>query len=236
MRSLLAILVVSALVLALVGSSAGPEVDGNSTKRRPGSGPAASGTAALDPDVALRILAPEPTRMMSQLARMETASVPPEVVRVLRRESAVIGRAGVDLERDLLARLSFVVISLERTCPPPAILSCRPAIRIFGRLRERPDPELQGKLRTSLIAALRDAGFRGVAADSSPRGDQLRGRVTARGETLGRWHVSDGVLEIVTGGLSLSGGAAAPREGSQPAVKVEMNPRTLETLLDDPSS
>lgn len=232
MRASVAIIVVLGLVLAVIGSSEGPAVDGKSSKLRPRSGAAASGATALDPNVALRILAREPTRMLPQLAR-RIRSVAPEVTRALRRESAAIGRAGVDFRRDLLARLSVLSISLERSCPPPAILACRPAIRIFGRLRERPPADLQRKLRTTLIAALRAAGFRSMVAEGSHHGDQLSGRVTARGETLARWRLSGGVLEIATGGLHLKGAEMAPGEDSLAPASVETNPRVLETLLND---
>jgi hypothetical protein len=235
MRSSLAILVLLALVLAVIAIRVGSAVDGNPTKLR-GNGATPSAGAAIDPDVALRILGPEPSRVVSLLSGVDTARVPPAVSSAVRRERAAIGRAGVDLERDLLARLSFLVISLERSCPPPAILACRPAIRILGRLRDRPDRDLERNLRTTVSAGLDAAGFRSVTAHSSRRGDQLRGRATARSETLVRWRVSNGVLEVATGGLGLRGREELPDASSEPEVKLAINPPTLESLVSNSSS
>jgi hypothetical protein len=154
----------------------------------------------------------------------------------VRRERAAIGRAGVDLESDLLSRLSFLVISLERSCPPPAIVACRPAIRVVGRLHARPDRDLERNLRTTVIAGLGAAGFRSVTARSSRRGDQLLGRAAARGETLARWRICGGVLQVATGGLGLRRCEALPNASSRLEVKLAINRPTLESLVSNPSS
>jgi hypothetical protein len=235
MRASLAILALMTLVLAVIAISIGRAVDGKPAKPR-GNGATPSAGATSDPDVALRILGPEPSRMVSLLSGVDTARVPPAVSSAVRRERAAIGRAGVDLESDLLSRLSFVVISLERSCPTPAILACRPAIRILGRLRDRLDGDLERNLRTAVIAGLDAAGFRSVTARSSRRGDELLGRAAARGETLARWRVSDGVLEVATGGLGFRGREALPDVSSEPEVKLTINPPTLERLVSNSSS
>ena len=214
------ILALLALVIVVVAIGAGTGVDGKSATVRPG--------GVLDPDVALRVRSYRPADVVEQLARRGAgASIPPELLRALRRETAAIRRAGVDLEDDLLARLSFVVVSVERRCPPPALLACRPAIRILGRLRERPAPDLERKLRRSVGAA----GFSGMSAESSGRGDRVRGHVSAGAETLARWRASDGIFELATGGLDLSRGDRLPDEGSYSRLKIEINRRALETLV-----
>jgi hypothetical protein len=43
----------------------------------------------------------------------------------------------------LLAPFSFLAISIERSCPPPAILACRPVVRIVGGLRGEPHQVLE---------------------------------------------------------------------------------------------
>jgi hypothetical protein len=235
MRASLAILALMALVLAVIAISIGPAVDGKPARLR-GNGATPSAGATSDPDVALRIRGPEPSRMVSLLSGVDTAMVPPAVSSAVRRERAAIGRAGVDLESDLLSRLSFLVISLERSCPPPAIVACRPAIRILGRLRARPDRDLERNLRTTVIAGLDAAGFRSVTARSSRRGDQLLGRAAARGETLARWRICDRVLEVATGGLGLRGREALPNASSQLEVKLAINRPTLESLVSNSSS
>ena len=220
---ILALLAV-ALVIVVVASGAGTGDDGKPATVRPGGG--------LHSDVALRVRSSRPADVVEQLARPGAgASIPPELLRALRRETAAIGRAGVDLEDDLLARLSFVVVSVERRCPPPALLACRPAIRILGRLRERPAPDLERKLRRSVVAALGAAGFSGMSAESSGRGDRVRGRVSAGAETLARWRASDGIFELATGGLDLNRGDRLPDEGSYSRLKIEINRRALETLV-----
>lgn len=75
----------------------------------------------------------------------------------------------------------------------------------------------------------------GVVGKSSRQGHQLRGRVTARGEILARWRVTDRVLQVVTGGLDHTDEAAIPDTGSE-SLKVQINPRTLEALLGASSS
>jgi hypothetical protein len=235
MRASLTILALTTLVLAVIAIRIGPAMDRKPTELR-GNGATPSAGATGDPDVALRILGPEPSRVVSLLSGVDTARVPPAVSSAVRRERAAIGRAGVDLESDLLSRLSFVVISLERSCPPPAILACRPAIRILGRLRDRPDRDLERNLRATVIAGLDAAGFRGVTARSSRRGDQLLGRAAARGETLARWCICDRGLEVATGGLGLRGREALPDASSQLEVKLAINPPTLERLVGNSSS
>ena len=161
----------------------------------------------------------------------------PELVEALRHGAAALARAGVDPTRDLLAPFSSVVISLERSCPPPALLACRPAIRFAGRLRGDPPPGLERSLAAGLVAGLRAAGFRRMDVHGSPGGD-LAGRITSDGEVLARWRLVDDVLVVVTGGLELEpedtamGVAAGPAGATRPVV-LEVNPTVLGSLVGD---
>jgi len=212
----------------------------------PGGGNAArAGGDRLDPNVALRISARDPARTLPRLApALATAASQPALSRALHRGSAALTRAGVDPKRELLAPLSFVVISLERSCPPPAILACRPALRFAGRVRDQPPPSLQRHLRAALVAGLRAAGYQQMVVRGSQADGELAGRVSSRGEALARWRLVDGVLEVVTGGIALRPAAAAAvlrsdsaeaSAGSSPAAALEVNPTLLATLVGDGS-
>lgn len=68
-------------------------------------------------------------------------------------------RAPADrLDPDIALRVSAagLAISLERRCPPPAILACRPAIRLTGRLRAEPPPRpvVQVEMNLGTLRAL----------------------------------------------------------------------------------
>jgi hypothetical protein len=227
----LAILAAFAVALALAGP-------GGEKAARAGGDP-------LDPNVALRISARDPARTLPRLApALGTAASQPGLSRALHRGSAALTRAGVDPKREFLAPLSFVVISLERRCPPPAILACRPAIRFAGRLRGEPPMDLQSDLRAALVAGLRAAGFQRMVVRGSQASGELAGRVTSGGEALARWRLVDGLLEVVTGGLALQPAAAAAalrsdsaeaKAGSSPAAVLEVNPTLLATLVGDGS-
>ncbi len=210
----------------------------------PGGGKAApAGGDRLDPNVALRISARDPARTLPRFAlALGTAASHPALSRALHRGSAALTRAGVDPRRELLAPLSFVVISLERSCPPPAILACRPAIRFAGRLRGEPPPDAQRDLRAALVAGLRAAGFRRLVVRGPQGSGEVAGQVMSQGEALARWRLVDGVLEVVTGGLELQPAATAAAigsdaaeatAGSSPAAELEVNPTLLATLVGD---
>jgi hypothetical protein len=108
----------------------------------------------------------------------------------------------VNPERDLLAPLTSLTVSLEPSCPPPAILACRPAIRLSGRLDAEPPPGYQRDLKAATVAGLRAVGFRDMTARTSDR-FPLAGRVTSRGEVLARWRLEGDALEVTTAGLPL---------------------------------
>jgi hypothetical protein len=196
-----------------------------------------TGGDRLDADVAIRVSAPAPARTLPGVALgLGGPPLHPELSRSTRRVWVAVERRGVDPRRRLLAPLSFLAVSLERSCPPPAVLACRPAIRLTGRLRDLPPPGFERDLRTALTAGLRATGFPGLTVHRSPATDS--GRVRSRGETVARWRVADGDLEVVTGGLDLRPAEAGPTsppemsdDGGMPGVTIETNPATLAMLL-----
>lgn len=225
--------VASLTILAALGTAlalAGPS----------GEGAERAGGDRLESDVAIRVSAPAPARTLPGAALRPGASSPlhPAVSRAMRRVWMAMERRGVNPGRDLLAPFSYLAISLERSCPPPAILACRPAIRLTGRLHDLPPAGLRRDLRTALVAGLHAAGFRGLTVHRSPTAG-FGGRVNSRGETLARWRLAEGVLEVATGGLDLDDAAPAPQTrtgddrdpGGVPGLTVETNPATLEVLL-----
>jgi len=250
MRTPLALaLLLSALcgTLALVLERRGGRAETSVSKAvSPGTGDATGPRPerrGLQVNVAMRVSAPEPARTIApMLSRLVAASKAPALRRAVIRTSMALSRAGVGARRDLLASFSFLVISLERTCPPPALLVCRPAIRISGRLHREPAADLRRDLRVALIAGLRASGFRPTTVHAAPAG-ALAGRVTSRGETLARWRLTDGVVEVATGGLRLSDGTTEPAtemapgvdsvlgDGPAGAVEVQIDHRTLAALL-----
>jgi hypothetical protein len=222
--ALLAILAVFGVALAVAGPGGGTVAGGGM----------ALGGERLDSDVAARVSAQDPARTLPAL---DLSALEPGLSPALRRGSAALAEAGIDPKRDLLAPFSFVVISLERSCPPPALLACRPAIRFAGRLRSEPPPDLQSDLEAALVAGLRAAGFRRLVVRGSQGGD-FAGRVSSGGEMLAKWRLVDDVLVVVTGGLALEpqASAAPARDASADSSEpvVEVNPSVLAMLVASP--
>jgi hypothetical protein len=156
-----------------------------------------------DPDTSFRVSASAPVRTLPGVAPGRgDPSLDPELSRAVRRTRAAVARAGVNPKRDLLAPLGSLTVSLERSCPPPAVLACRPAVRLTGELSGEPPPGYERELETAIVAGLREAGFRGVTAQASDRG-RLAGRATSQGEVLARWRLEGDALELTTTGLPL---------------------------------
>jgi hypothetical protein len=95
-----------------------------------------------------------------------------------------------------------LAVSIEQSCPPPGILACHDALRITASVGNPPPPALRRTFRTALLAGLRAAGYRRLTY-APARGAGFAGRVVSEGETLARWRVTEGVLELATGGLRL---------------------------------
>jgi len=220
-RSSLTLLAALGAALALAGPGGGA----------PGEpGPSGDGVEpGLDPNVALEIRAARPAQTLPGALRTLAAEAPsPAVARAIRAGLAAPSRAGLELER-LLAPFSAVALSVERACPPPALLACRPAVRFAGRLTGDVPPGLKRDLRAVVRAGLRAAGFQELHARKPGDDANVTGRISSRGETLARWRIQDRVVEIATGGLALQGADAIPAQ----TVSIETNPRTLAALLDD---
>ncbi len=201
MAALLGILAVFAGALALAGAGGGTVAAGGM----------ALGGERLDSDVAVRVSAQDPARTLPAL---DLGASYPELAPALRRGSAALAQAGIDPERDLLAPFSFVVISLERSCPPPALLACRPAIRFAGRAPRR------ARRRTcratsrppwspgSELRAFDGWSYANRRAATSPGGSHRRARCWPE------WRLVDDVLVVVAGGLALEcGGERRSRPG-----------------------
>jgi hypothetical protein len=220
-RSSLTLLAALGAALALAGPGGGA----------PGEpGPSGDGVEpGLDPNVALEIRAARPAQTLPGALRTLAAEAPsPAVARAIRAGLAAPSRAGLELER-LLASFSYVALTLERSCPPPALLACRPAVRFTGRLAGAVSPGLERDLRAVLLAGLRAAGFENLHARKPGDDANVTGRISSRGETLARWRIDDGLVEIATGGLALQGTNVIPA----PTVSIETNQRTLAALLGD---
>jgi hypothetical protein len=228
-RSSLTLLAALGAALALAGVGDGADNE----RPKPG----------LDPNVALEIRAARPARTLPVALRTLAADTSsPAVARAIRAGLAAPARAGLRL-RPVLAPFSAVVLSVERACPPPAVLACRPAVRFIGRLRSRASQPTRHEVGDVLVAELEAAGFENLHAQPGTRSG-LASRITSRGETLARWRLDDRVLEVVTGGLAPRAGAAAvggsaalpeTPAGSTPAVLIDVNASLLASLGGDTS-
>lgn len=115
--------------------------------------------------------------------------------------------AAAALERALAPVLAKATTTVEPSCPPPALLACRPAIRLSGELSEPSSPQLQQQVAVAVAAALRREGFRGLEIGVGPD----RGRAHSGAEILARWRTSGDRIEVATGGLELD----RPRRAAQ---------------------
>lgn len=139
--------------------------------------------------------------------------------------------AGLDDNVGLRAGISRqVVISLERSCPPPAVLACGPGLRITARVPSWRSEALGADIALALVRSLRAAGFRNLTIRSAEHGRGLSGQVTSRGEVLGRWRLVAGVVEVTAGGLDLRPPAAA-RSELRSAGGVAVNMAVLHALV-----
>jgi hypothetical protein len=186
----------------------------------------------LDPNVALKIRAARPARTLPDALRTlaaETGS--PAVAQAIRAGLRAPAHAGLQLQR-LLAPFSAVVLSVERSCPPPALLACRPAVRFMGRLKFRASRPTRGEVKDVLLAELDAAGFESLHAQTGRRG--TTSRITSRGETLARGRLANGRLQVVTGGLGLEPSAPEPPSAalnSSAVVRIDVDADLLASLV-----
>lgn len=109
-------------------------------------------------------------------------------------------RAAAALERRLAPVLADATTTIEPSCPPPALLACRPAIRLTGELDAVPSQLLQRRIAAVVAATLRRDGFRAVEVEVGTDG----GRAFSGLEPLALWRTSGDRIEVATGGLVLS--------------------------------
>jgi hypothetical protein len=217
--------------LAAVGAGLLVAGSGCGEKAEP-EGARGAARSGLDPNVAVRISAADPAetlpiaepRLEDEL-RSQGASQAARAARMLSRDLEPY------VSPSLLEPLSFAVLSLERSCPPPAVLDCRPGIRFVGRFEGELPAGMGRTLRRVLGRSLRESGF-GRLAFEATAGGESGGRVITRGETVARWRVERDLLQIATGGLSLRPArevlAPAP---AGPSAELEADPHTLAALL-----
>jgi hypothetical protein len=215
LRSSLALLAAlgAALALAGIGDGAGDD--------RPGPG--------LDPNVAVEIRAARPAQTLPGALRglgSETDS--PDLARAIPTGLKTPANAGAELER-LLSQFSYLILSIESSCPPPALLACRPAVRAIAILREPATQRLERELQAVLVAGLGAAGVEPLRVPERGDADDLSGRITSHGETVARWRADGRVLEVATGGLALSG----EHPSRTPPLRIETNPETISELFGD---
>ena len=207
----------------------------------PGGSVKAPGDDQLEPGIAVRISAPDPERTLAGTLDRADSPVHPAVAATLGRIWSAIELDGVDPGRELLAPLSLLEISVERSCPPPALLACSPAVRLTGLLEDAPPPAgFDHAVAAALASGLRATGARAPVV-RSPANREGSGRVTSHGETLARWRRTGGLVEVVTGGLDLRPEAADVTDPASPhvdrdatatpEVRIETDPVTLAALL-----
>jgi hypothetical protein len=132
-------------------------------------------------------------------------------------------RAGISRQLDL---------SIERSCPPPAVLACGPGVRLTIRVPGLPSEALGANVATVLARGLRAAGFRDLTIRAADHERELSGRVTSHGEVLGRWRLVGSVLEVTAGGLDLRPPAVS-RSQLRSVSGVAVNPAVLRALWRD---
>lgn len=132
----------------------------------------------------------------------------------------------------LRAHLGHAVVSLERGCPPPGLLACRPGVRVTALLPSPPPPWVRVAVPAAVAHGLRVFGYRDLVVHAAERG--FAGRVAARGEVLGRWQQADEILEIAVGGLELRD-PAARREELERGPALALDPAVLAALERDAS-
>jgi hypothetical protein len=116
-------------------------------------------------------------------------------------ERATALAAAAELRADLASSLRAMRATVEPSCPPPAVIGCRPSVRLVGELRAAPSARLRRDLAGAVRAALRRLGFRRVHVHQRVRQGRLGGRAVARDETLARWRMRAGLLRLSTVGV-----------------------------------
>ena len=211
-------------VIALEGASSAGTEPGDELLVRVGDPPLAVVVEDLSGEpggaaVPLRVTSDEPDRLVDSLSGELRAALP---LGPLRR---------------LVASMSAVSVSVERACPPPALLACGPGLEVAARLARSSPGAVSRQVGEIARAGLRRAGLRDLRVDSSADG---AGRVRAGGEPvdLAVWRVDGAALRVAAGGLDLGAASLAPPPtGSAPAsaagphTRIRIDPSSLAALL-----
>ena len=136
----------------------------------------------------------------------------------------------------LVEPLRAISVSVERACPPPALLACRPGLRVAARLGEASPRSISRPVGEIVRTGLRHAGFRDLRFRSSADGSGL---VRSGNESVdvAEWIVDGGTLRIAVGGLQIDAAALAappPRDrpaDGKPRTRVRIDPRELAALV-----
>ena len=217
----LALLAGFAAALAVVGAAGAGDPD---TPEKP---EVTAAGAGLAPNVALEVRAARPAQTLpGALRRLASETESQGLARAIRTGLEVPANAAVGPDR-LLSQFSYLIIRIEASCPPPALLACRPAVRVVAILREPATQRLERELQAVLVAGLGAAGFEALRVRERGDADDPSGRITSHGETVARWRIDGRVLEVATGGLALRGERPAPT----PPLRIETNAETITELF-----
>jgi hypothetical protein len=179
--------ILAALGVALAASGSGATSAG-------GDGAPASRAGELPPGVAAAVYTDSAPRLA------ELTSALPDPLPALA--DSVASRAGAAGPR-LLQALGGVQIALVASCPPPALLGCRPALAATATFAPARTDAVDRSVAEVVEALLSAQGFRELQVH---RGDAPgAATVTAGGrEVVARWRIQASSLRLATGGLPLA--------------------------------
>lgn len=117
--------------------------------------------------------------------------------------------------------LGSIAFSLERGCPPPGLLACRPGVRVVASVPPAVPETVREAAIVATVRAVRAFGYRDLIKHEAP--GAFRGRISAHGEPLARWRQDGRFAEIAIGGLELLTPAQRRTElASGPGLRVDV--------------
>jgi hypothetical protein len=166
--------------------------------------------------------------------RLETYE-PERVVESL--SGALEGEPALSGVAKLVETLHAISVSVERVCPPPGLLGCRPGLRVAARLGEASPRSISRRVGEIVCTGLRHVGFRDLRVRSSADGSGLV-RFGNESVDVAEWIVEGDTLRIAVGGLEIDAAALAapppldrPADGARPRTRVRIDPRSLAALV-----
>ena len=213
-------LILGALLVAAVGGVLVITLSGGGAS---GQGP--EDTPDLEPGVAVRVSAsPSEVSVPTMLKRLAAASGPGSaaVSRAISEVERGLGAQDLAFARRLLSRAAWISFSLERSCPPPALLGCHPTLRVCAKFDQAPGAPWSAGLPAVVRSTLRAAGLRRLAF----RGDSVH----SDEEVLARWRLDGDTLELTTGWTKLGHCAIPPAERS-PQLQVSSDRQELAQIF-----